>query len=168
MAKSDEERKLLEYFDLKVKNKNYKKFIHAQMLTDPEVASHLAGDFGNKIWIIGYNRTEMDLLTSDNPIVKFGHNGYSGFNSEGIEIFFPINTKLVLILKDPNYFWHESCNHNHFVEIPIEDIDFMNSLQLQQSYRYIFDKTGNFELVKGMMQRNPNLKDIKRKRYIMG
>ena len=77
----------------------------------------------------------MDLLTSDNPIVKFGHNGYSGFNSEGIEIFFPINTKLVLILKDPRCFWYESSNNNRFVEISVEDVAFMNSLQLQQSYK---------------------------------
>ena len=168
MAKTDEEKKMLDSFELKVKNKNYKKFLHAQVLTDPEVAMHLAGDFGGKIWIIGYNKTDMDFLTSDNPIVKFGHNGYSGFNSEGIEIFFPINTKLVLILKDPKYFWYESSNHNHFVEIPVEDVAFMNSLQLQQSYRYVFDKTGNFELVKGMMKRNPKLKDIKHKRFFMG
>ena len=168
MAKTDEEKKMLDSFELKVKNKNYKKFLQAHVLTDPEVAMHLAGDFGGKIWIIGYNKTDMDFLTSDNPIVKFGHNGYSGFNSEGIEIFFPINTKLVLILKDPKFFWYESRNHNLFVEIPVEDVAFMNSLQLQQSYRYVFDKTGNFELVKGMMKRNPKLKDIKHKRFLMG
>lgn len=168
MAKSEEDRKLLDSIELKVKDKNYKKFIHAQVLTDPDVSLNVAENFRNKIWIIGYNKSEIDFLTSDNPVVRFGHRGFSGYNSKGIEVFFPISTKLVLILKDREYFWSETGSHNHFIEIPFEDVAFINSLQLQQSYRYVFDKNGNFEIIKGMMQRNPQLKDIKRKRYIMG
>lgn len=167
-AKTPEEKRLADSFELKIKNENHKKIYHAQVLTDPEYAAHFAETFRKKIWVIGYNRTDMPFYTSDNPVVKFGHEGFSGFNSKGIEIFFPITTKLVLILKDPEFFYHEMPNHNHFVELDDVDVAFINSLQVQQSYRYVFDKTGNFKLASGMMERNPKLSDIRHKRFLMG
>ena len=167
-AKTQEEKDYAKSLELKIKNENHKKVYHAQVLTDPEYAVHLAETFRAKIWMIGYNRTNMPFYTSDNPVVKFGHNGYSGFNSQGIEIFFPITTRLVLILKDPDYFYFEIDNHNHFVELDDVDVAFINSLQVQQSYRYVFDKSGDFKLAIGLMERNPKLSDIRHKRFLMG
>lgn len=108
------------------------------------------------------------FITSDNTIVKFGHGGLQGFNSKGIEIFFPLNRDLILILKDPEAFWYEAEFDSHFVKLDYTDVNFFNSLQVQQSYRYLFDKTGDFSLVEGMMQRNPALSNINHKRFLMG
>lgn len=167
-AKTQEEKDFANSVELKIKNENHKKVYHAQVLTDPEYAAHFAETFRAKIWMIGYNRTNMPFYTSDNPVVKFGHSGYSGFNSKGIEIFFPITTRLVLILKDPEHFYFEIGNHNHFVELDDVDVAFINSLQVQQSYRYVFDKSGDFKLAIGLMERNPKLSDIRHKRFLMG
>lgn len=116
--------------------------------------------FREKIWMIGCNQTDISFFASDNPIVKFGHQGKQGFNSKGIEILFPLSTKIILILKDPETFWYENEFHNHFVKVTPDEVEFYNSLQVQQSYRYIFDKVGDFALVHNMMKRNPALSDI--------
>ena len=167
-AKTQEDREFADGIELKIKNKNHKKLYHAQILSDPDIAAHLAETFRNKIWMIGYHRTDMQFITSDNPVVRFGHLGSSGFNSDGIEIFFPLSTKLVLIMKDPSSFYYEAEHYNHFVELDEIDVAFINSLQVQQSYRYVFNKTDDFEMVIGMLKRNPALSDIKHKRFIMG
>lgn len=167
-AKTKEEREFADSVELKIKNENHKKIYHAQILTDPEYEVHFAKAFRAKIWTIGYNRTDMPFYTSDNPVVRFGHNGHSGFNSNGIEIFFPVTTRLVLILKDPDFFCFEIEKHNHFVELDDIDVAFINSLQVQQSYRYVFDKSGDFKLAIGLMAQSPKLSDIRRKRFLMG
>ena len=128
----------------------------------------MAEVFRNKLWMVGYNLTNTPLLTSDNPIVKFGHKGNAGFNSKGIEIFFPINVSLVLIMKDSDYFYYESEHYNRFIELDKMTVDFINSLQVQQSYRYVFSKANDFRLVQGMIDRNPALSNIKHKRFLMG
>lgn len=167
-VKSQKVKRYLESIELKIKSENHKKLLHAQFLMDQDMMTDFAITFRKKIWIIGYNQTGIPFLTSDNPIVKFGHQGYQGFNSRGIKIFFPISSKIILILKDTEAFWYENEYHNHFVKVTSDEVIFYNSLQIQQSYRYVFGKTGDFSLVNDMMERNPALSDIKHKRFLMG
>lgn len=167
-AKTDEEREFLNNLELKIKNENHKKLLHALILMDENAVADFAMDFRKKIWSIGVNNTDVPFITSDNPIVKFGHNGMQGFNSSGVEIFFPINTKLILILREPEFFWYEFENNNHFVDLEKDEVEFMNSLQVQQSYRYVFSHQDDYSLVEGMMKRNPQLSDIRHKRFLMG
>lgn len=56
------------------------------------------------IWYVGVNLTQIPLYTSDNPIVKCPNkleNGKSHFGlaSEGIEIIYPITSRLALIMR---------------------------------------------------------------------
>lgn len=168
MAKTQEDINLLESIELKVRSENHKKLLHAQFIMDEEIMSHFAFIFRKKIWMIGYNKTDVPFFTSDNPIVKFGHQGMQGFNSKGIEIVFPLSTYLILVLKEPEHFWFDGISHNRFVCVAKDEVEFYNSLQVQQSYRYIFDKAGDFSLIDGMMKRNPDLSNIKRNRWLMG
>ena len=168
MAKTQEEKDVLKTIELKVKSENHKKLLHAQFFMDQENVVHIAESLREKCWIIAYNQNNMPLLTSDNPVVKFGHLGGQGFKSKGIEIFFPINPRLILILKDSETFWYEMAYHNHFVKASPDEVEFYNSLQVQQSYRYIFDKEGDFSLVDSMMKRNSEISNIKHKRFWMG
>lgn len=167
MVKTKEEKEALDTFELKVKNKNHKKLIHAQFLMNMDYVTDFAEKLSKKIWMIGYNQTGIPFLISDNPIVRYGHKGAHGFNSKGIEILFPLNRNLILILKDPETFWYEKELDNHFLKLDNEDVNFYNSLQVQQSYRCIFDKTGDFSLVEKIMKSNPDLSNINRKRFLM-
>lgn len=90
-----------------------------------------------------------------------------GGNSKGIEIAFPISTKLILILYDIEMFEPFSSFHNHFLEILPEEVKFYNSLQVQQSYRYVFSKENNFVLAETIMNANPTLSNIRSERFLM-
>lgn len=168
MAKTKEEKNVIDSIKLKIKSENYRKLLHAQFLMDSDFMADFAKAFREKIWIIGYNQTDIPFFTSDNPVIKFGHQGMQGFNSKGIEIFFPLSTTLILILKDIEMFWFQNDSHNHFVKVIADEVEFYNSLQVQQSYRYIFDKVGDFSIVNDMLKRNPALSNINQKRFLMG
>lgn len=166
-AKTKEEKELLDSVKLELKNEDYKKVLQSQFLMDPEIAADIAERLRDKIWMIGYNRTEIPFFTSDNPVVKYGHNGRNGLNSKGTEICFPISPKLILILKDPEVFWYENDLYNHFFEVHEDEVKFYNELQVQQSYRYIFEKNGDLDLADKIVQAKPFFKDIKRNRFFM-
>jgi hypothetical protein len=167
VAKTDEEREYINSIELEIKNKNHLKLLHAQFLMDEEMVSDIAVRLKNKIWVIGYNKTDIPLITSDNPVVKYGHSGFNGINSKGIEIAFPISSKLILILADIEEFARLLPFHNHFVEISSEEVYYYNSLQVIQSYRYVFSKQNEWEFVEKMLKDNPKLNDIKHKRFLM-
>lgn len=162
-----EERKLADSIKLEIKNENYLKLLHAQYLMDENTMSDFALRFRNKIWMIGYNQTDIPFVSSDNPIVKYGHLGMSGINSRGIEIAFPISPKLILILYDLDMFDIFTRFHNHFYKLNSEEVKYYNSLQVQQSYRYVFSKENNFELAETILKENPLLRDIRRERFLM-
>lgn len=167
IAKTDEEREYINSIELEIKNKNHLKLFHAQFLMDEEMVSDIAVRLRSKIWVIGYNKTDIPFITSDNPVVKYGHSGFNGISSKGIEIAFPISPKLILILADIEEFGRLLPFHNHFVEIPSEEVHYYNSLQVIQSYRYVFSKQDEWEFVEKMLKDNPKLKDIKHKRFLM-
>ena len=60
------------------------------------------------IWIVGVNRTTQPFYTSDNPVVRWPHKqhpirSYSGLQSEGIEIAFPLNSRYILALLERTF-----------------------------------------------------------------
>lgn len=89
-------------------------------------------------------------------------------SSKDIEIAFPINSNLLLILRDKDYFYLDSQLHNHFVKLDTENVIFFNALQVQQSYRYVFCKDKNFELANKIIKNEPELMDLDHYRFIMG
>lgn len=169
MQKKDDE--LLEYLNnvqLKIPNKNHEKLLHAQFLMDEENIVHIAELLRNKIWVIGYNQTEEDFITSDAPIVRYGHLGKHGLNSPGIEIMFPISPKLIICIRDPEYFWFDLESHKHFVKMDSEEVNYYNSFQILQSYRYVFGKAAKFDKVSDIIKKRPELKNINREKILMG
>ncbi|MDY2595827.1 MAG: DUF4238 domain-containing protein [Oliverpabstia sp.] len=171
IAQQNQDKELLEFLDtikLQVKNKNHKKLLHAQALMDEEMVTQIAERLRAKIWVIGFNRTDVDLITSDSPVVRFGRLGQHGLNSKGIEIFFPITPQLIICLRDPEFFWFDEESHNHFVEVNEEEVKYYNSFQVLQSYRYIFGKKNNFQKVHEIVTEHPELQDIDREKILMG
>jgi len=92
--------------------------------------------------ILFMNLTGKDFITSDNPIVLYnsffnnpeGHflyplSGTNGLQSPGLQIFWPLDTKHMLVLYDEN-FYNFKVESNKCVRIYLEDdIDALNSLQ---------------------------------------
>ncbi len=152
---------------MKVKNKNHEKLLHAQFLMNEEVAYKIAEMLRSKIWVIGYNTSEIDLITSDNPVVRYEKLGQHGLDSKGIEIMFPITPKLLICIRDPKYFWFDADMHKHFQKFTKDEIEYYNSFQVLQSYRYVFGKKKEFQSVSDIVKRRPELKNINREKIYM-
>lgn len=167
MAKSEEERELLNNIRLEWNDENQKKLLHAQMILDEDNITKLALVFRDKYWMVLINETGMPFYTSDNPVVRYGHCGQMGYGSRGIEIAFPINSRLILVLRDRDYFSTDGVLHKHFCKIDEENVIFYNALQVQQSYRYVFCKEEKFDLANDILKKEPELSDINRNRFFM-
>lgn len=168
MAKSEEEKRLSDSFELEFKNENYKKLQHAAFLVNPDTAADLAEPIRDKIWIIGYCRGGKRFFTSDNPVVKKGHGERSGLASRGVEIVFPITKYLILIMRDKEFFSRDRDLHNHFTEVDNSFVEYVNSLQVIHSYRYVFSNDGDFALATKMINDYPELRKINRDRFQFG
>ncbi|MBD2665473.1 hypothetical protein B6N60_04384 [Richelia sinica FACHB-800] len=113
--------------------------------------------FDNHIWIIGINNTEQHLFTSDNPVVSHAHLSSNGIASEGIEIVFPIDGKLILIMKDKLYFNEYIDRNNRLIILKSNDVDYYNSLQVYNSNRQIFCSQNMFSLAREICQQKPEI-----------
>lgn len=123
------------------------------ILEDAKVFSKF---ISKKVWFLG--KSEGLFFSSDNPVVLQNITdvnplrGNLGFDSEGIEIYLPLNDSLILCL-----FSEKTLNQekglNHFIaNNPILDFDYqhvlnVNSLQFYQSERFIISSKNNFEMI---------------------
>lgn len=136
---------------------------HAQFILG-DFPIKLARSLINHIWVVGINQTESPFYTSDNPVVKVSHKkhpiiSYEGYNSEGIEIAFPISKNLILIM-------YERTFHKAFLDwdayfVPIRDkqnVTYYNSLQVLQSNRQIYCYDNKFDLIKEMRRKSGSIK----------
>lgn len=149
-------------------NKNHQKLVHAQFLMNQDFVTDIAISMRNKIWFFGYNQTEMPFVTSDNPVVRYGPSENVGIDTEGTEIIFPISSKLILILGDTSAYERLIPLHNHFIEISEKEVEFYNSIQLTQCYRYVFCREDKFTKFDILVKENEHLMDINHKRFFMG
>jgi hypothetical protein len=116
-------------------------------------------------WMLLVNETKLPYWTSDHPIDR--HNdidqspyGNLGLLSKGIQIYFPLSTKISLLFCDPVLFRVLPEK----VSVKEENVIFQNYLQVSWSTRHIFSTNDDFGLAKQMILEYPELKDITRHR----
>lgn len=116
-------------------------------------------------WMLLVNETKLPYWTSDHPIDR--HNdidqspyGNLGLFSKGIQIYFPLSTKVSLLFCDPVLFKILPEK----VSVKEENVVFQNSLQVLWSTRHIFSIDDDFGLAKQMILEHPELKDVTRHR----
>tara|TARA_Y100000310_G_C20646638_1_gene797024 strand:+ start:360 stop:1484 length:1125 start_codon:yes stop_codon:yes gene_type:complete len=81
------------------------------------------------------NKTQMDFIFSDNPVVFFNSffnektwQGTQGIASTGLQIYFPLNSKFALFIFDPNFY---EFTNKEIIKIRNElDIQRLNGLQI--------------------------------------
>ena len=151
----------------------------------PEHIKYYATLFCNKKWVILVNNTDIPFWTSDNPIARFNPFDLDpypnlGLISWGIQIYFPLSSKLCLCMLDPERYSSfkkiEKIDQEHIlsniykvekVSINIEDIMFLNSLQVKDCYRQIYSKIDDFKLAEKMIEDNPSIKDLENKNEVV-
>ena len=151
---------LADEVDVVWKGYDHKKLLHFQMIMDKEFQNTILAEIMNMIWIVGINETEMPFYTSDTAAIRKGYEGVSGFACRGLEITFPITPKLVLILREPEYFHKDAHLHNRFFRLPKYIVEYINELQVTRSYRYTFCIEDNFRLAKNLIRKYPDLQKI--------
>jgi hypothetical protein len=95
------------------------------------------------------NYTSKDFIFSDNPIVIY--NKYflnkrryaaTGFASHGLQIFCPLNPRMMLVLYDDN-FYNFNEEHNKIIINSDSDVESLNSLQIFNCDENIFFSDSN-------------------------
>jgi hypothetical protein len=105
------------------------------------------------IWIVGVNQTTQPFYTSDNPVVKWPHKQhpiltYSGLQSEGIEIAFPLNSRYMLALLERTFHANLAALDCDSMPINEDGVVYYNGLQIAGSYRWLYCSSDSFGLAK--------------------
>ncbi|HHV62087.1 MAG TPA: DUF4238 domain-containing protein [Firmicutes bacterium] len=145
----------------------------AGFMFNPRILDRFVAVFCKHIWLLGANRSERLLYSSDNPVVKRDHVrhpffSYSGYGSPGIEIAFPLSPTVVLIMYERTYFKAYECLDGKVIPLCAENVDYYNSLQVGQSYRQIYSCNQDFTLVKEICKREPEVCSPDRQRIHLG
>lgn len=139
----------------------------AKFMLDPELLTRSYLALTNYIWIVGINKTKQPLYTSDTPVVGRPHKSrLAGFDSEGVEICFPLTPKYVLILLERNYFSTSKRLDGKVRPLNATQVRYSNDMQVVYSNRQIYSRTDDFNQAKDMLDKNPDLGDAERPIYL--
>lgn len=145
--------------------KDSTKLIHGQMISNKGEITKSTRRFNKLIWILAINDTEKEFLTSDKPISTRAHiyNEYmsmSGLMSEGVEIFYPISPRIMLIMFDRGYHKNiEKLDRHYFIIRDIADVDSYNTLTVLHATRSIFSSLGDFSIIDRILELEPSIFD---------
>lgn len=145
-------------------NKDFVKLQHSSMLLNHETLLECGEILNQHIWVMYINQTDLPFYTSDTPVFTVPHKfdkymSYGGFNSQGVEVVFPISPKLMIAMYERNY--HSILIPLENKYIPITDkskVEAYNGLQVAQSYRCIYSSKNDFEIAKKLCEENPKFR----------
>lgn len=143
--------------------KSHLPYIHGQMILNMKEIEELAESFFTLTWILYINRTEQPFFTSDSPIGTEAHVSdpivsMSGLQCKGVEAFFPLSPKLMLLMFDGDY--HEFCqgyDRRIFELDNSEVVKYCNSRCMLFSERCVFSNNSDFSISEEMLEKNPNI-----------
>lgn len=163
-----------EVIDRYIIKKGEEKSIQGNMILDIDHIFDMALTFHELTWILGVNKTAVEFYTSDNPIgtiphVKNNFISMSGIKSKGIEVFFPLSPKHILIMYDGKY--HKSVTAYDRRYVPIDEIELVevyNKWSVYNCNRCVFSKDGNLSVIDEILKTNPELLDFPKAKLSWG
>src|SRR5690606_11707265 len=107
-----------------------------------DVKNHIM-DLNYKLLI---NKTEVSFISSDFPVVKYNqflekkkwNHGKTGYGNTGLQIFIPLNSKIILMLYDSTVYKVGFKKQPNLDISNKKDIDQLNILQILNSYSTLF------------------------------
>ena len=145
-----------------------------QLMGDNGLKSALCDSLQKHICLIYKNATDMPFYTSDHPVSKRANiispvRSFGGWASEGIEIAFPLSPRATLILCDRTYFHQLEHLENQVLELQdTQNVIYYNSLQVNDSYRFIYSSSRDFALAEEMVIAHKDLGNPDRQRTEVG
>jgi len=111
------------------------------------------------------NSSNADFYTSDHPVCRYnlymmdslGHITIKGigYNSEGIQLFYPLTPKMCLLFEDAEIY----DTYEDLVVVDHEFVDFVNARIIQNSKQWIYSQRDNFRYVDDYLQEFPDFKN---------
>lgn len=136
-------------------------FRHAEFLFTKGTVDKLCFILVKYIWCIAYRTSEELIYTSDNPVVAYNyitqHIKMSGYGCPGIEVLFPLNPDLLLILREPTHFHNYLPCDGKFVELRSDATKLYNGLQVLLAKRFVFSRSNDFSLAERIVEEYPNV-----------
>jgi hypothetical protein len=129
--------------------------VHAKFILDHY--SEVAQILSNHVWIIGINDTGQPLFTSDHPVVRHSYLSSVGIASEGIEISFPLNSTVILIMREKQHFHEFTKQDSKLFPLTLKDVEHYNRLQICNSNRFVFCSVNCFDLIQVVCQQQPEV-----------
>ncbi|UOF01501.1 DUF4238 domain-containing protein [Bdellovibrio reynosensis] len=175
--KHPDKKKYLEKMDIYIHE--YREILrHLSLITDHGFINKLVNFALSKHWVIGYNQTEIPLITSDHPVVMRSHNDHPWLRSAAwgvpkTEILIPLSPKVSLMLMCKSFFndshgsvLAEQHTENRVVPLNKDNIIYNNHLQITGSYQRLFSNTDEFYLAEDILAEEPKYSNPNRKRVV--
>jgi hypothetical protein len=144
--------------------------VQSQMLFDQRLVERMAGDLEHHYWVIGTNETEHPFYTSDNPVVRRGHQRSEdgrllvGVRDPGIEFAFPLDSRHILLILERTHFATWGRHDNLAVKLTPEQINDYNGLQVIRSCQRVYCAKDNFGVARQVCAARPEVRDPNRPR----
>lgn len=134
---------------------------------DGTTTQGIANILYSHVWTFHVNKTNIPFYTSDSPVVPIPHHfnhymSYSGLESPGIEVVFPISSNILLSMYDKNDERNKNKIDKETDFITEEDyVKFYNKHQTDYSNRCIFSINDDFKAIEELFNKYPELKERK-------
>lgn len=152
-----ENRNFLESINIEFKE-SYASTLHLDLYLDDEITGEIQKSLLKKYWLYYYSDKPV-FFTSDNPIV-FKQNlpneksSSFGFNKKGVEILFPISSKILIAISDEEYFPEKKSLNNTFIKVTAKQIREFNSYQYIFSNEETYSEINDFKLIHDLKKAN--------------
>lgn len=140
------------------------KRLHLSFILNPKVVTEFVEFLYYKNSIVFENKTSTPLWTSDHPVTLFNHYNYPGnlgIMSQGVEIHFPVTSRLSLSSFDPRFSTIKEIN------MKADNVIFHNELQTQTATRFIYSPSPDFRIAERYLEINPTYRNPQRRRVVV-
>lgn len=132
---------------------------HSDFILDEGWRYEIQDQIVKKNWLYYY--TDKNVYTSDNPILLKPHLPNSkrfieGFAMKGVEIIFPISSKIILTIWDEEYFPESSRFNNSVVMLEDKKLREYNHYQYCFSRAEVYSSTKDFKIIEQYKSVNGN------------
>ena len=136
---------------------------HIDFLSSSKENSFALEMLSSRNFIVVKNETQIDFLSSDEPVVNQLH---SEIDSKIYEIFFPITAKFGIWIIPKNLYKElDDSDEILYSFKENQNILFYNFHQVYRSTRQIFSLTGDFEYVRQIFEQDPSFGNMNKKRF---
>lgn len=143
--------------------KSHLSFLHGKMILNNNYIEELTKRFYSFTWALIVNETLHPFYTSDNPIGTIAHIKHdflsmNGLGSQGVEAYFPLSPKIMLVMADGEYHDFLQKFERRIIKVKnVENVKYYNSYALFHCDSHIFSNSDDFGIAEEIINKNPDV-----------